>query len=129
MDIVEHDRERAVRRRLLERLADGPRDVLRRCVRVRLPHERPDSGRHRLVGRADRELSQDLDYRPIADALSVRQAPAAQDRYVELREGLGDETRLADACIRYNRDELATTLSESGLPHLSQKPELSGATD
>jgi hypothetical protein len=129
LDVVEHDREWTVRRRLLERLADRPRDVLRRRVRVRLPQERPYGRSSRLVGRADGKLPQDLDHGPVADALAVRQAAAAHHGCLELRQSLLDEPRLADARVGDNRDELAAALGESALPHLAQSPELSGAPD
>ena len=56
VDVLEDECEQPLARRLLERLADGPRNLLRRGLDLRLSEQRVDRGRSPLVGREDVEL-------------------------------------------------------------------------
>ncbi len=129
MDVVEHDDERPVSGRLLERLASGPRDLLRRCLQLGLAEKRPDYGRSRLVGREHAELFQDLDDGPVGDALAVRQAAAAHDVRVEPCQCLVDEPRLADPCVGHDGDELTAALVKRPRRSLAEEREFAEPAD
>ena len=129
VDIVEDDRQWVLGRRLLERLADGPGDLLRRRLLLRLPEQRADRGRRRLVVRDDAELLQDLDDRPVGDPLAVGETAAADDLCVTARQSLVDQARLADARLGDDRDELAAALHLRSLPGLSEQSELALPAD
>jgi hypothetical protein len=77
MDVVEHDHERPLRRRVLQGLAEGPRDLLRGRRRLRFAEQRADRLDSGLVRRQQVELLQHLDDRPIGDPLPVGEAPPA----------------------------------------------------
>ena len=129
LDVVEDDHERPLRRSLLQRLAEGPGDLLRRCRRLRLAEQRADRRRGGLVRRQHVELLQHLDDRPVGDPLAVGQAAAADDRRLDRRQSLRDEPGLADAGIADDRDQLAALLGLHALPRLPEERELALTAD
>ena len=91
LDVVEHDHQRPLRRGLLQRLAEGPGDLLRRRRRIALAEQRADRRRRSLVGRHEVELLQHFDDGPVGDPLAVREAATAHDRRVHGRDGLRNQ--------------------------------------
>ena len=91
LDVVEDDHERPLGRSLLQRLAEGPGDLLRRRRRLRLAQQRADRHRGGLVRGQHVELLQHLDDRPVRDPLAVGEAAAADDRRLDRGQKLGDE--------------------------------------
>jgi hypothetical protein len=83
MKIVDDDDERLLARRLLERLAKGPGDLVRRRRRLRLAQQRANGCRGGLVRGTHVEPLQHLDDRPIRDPLAVREAAATDDVRVD----------------------------------------------
>ena len=79
---------------------------------LRLGRRRPD---HRVGLDADRD--EDLDERPVRDALAVREAAAAEDvgRVADALEEVGDEARLADAGGAEEREEPARAIGDGVL--------------
>ena len=129
LDVVEDDHERPLRRSLLQRLAEGPGDLLRRCRRLRLAQQRADRRGGGLVRRQQVELLQHLDHRPVGDPLAVGEAAAADDRRLDRSQNLRDEPGLADARIADDRHQLAALLGLHALPCLPEDRELALASD
>ena len=109
VDVVEDDDERPLARSRLEQLAERPGDLLAGRRRTsRSPSRpriavaataRPPSSR---VGRDLRQLLDDLDDRPVGDALAVGQAAAAQRR-ARRRRAAEELGRRAATCRRRPR--------------------------
>ena len=129
LDVVEDDHERPLGRRLLQRLAKGPGDLLRRCRRLALAEQRADRRRGGLVRRQHVELLQHLDDRPVGDPLAVGEAAAADDGRLDRGQNLRDQPRLADAGIADDRHQLAAPLGLHALPRLPDERELALASD
>ena len=73
LDVVEHDHQRCL---LLEQLAEGPADLLRRRPDIRLAQQRTEPRRRRRIDRQYVELLDHLDHRPVGDPRPVRQTAA-----------------------------------------------------
>ena len=82
LDVVEHHDERPLGGSLLQRLAKGPRDVLRRVVASSRRAASGSTPRRPPRGAAGRAAS-DLDHRPVRDPLAVGKAAAADDRRLD----------------------------------------------
>ena len=100
LQVVDDDDLRTLGRARLEQAAEGE---------LRLRRRRAD---HRLGLDADRD--QDLDERPVRDALPVGEAAPAQDvgRVADALEEVGDEARLADAGRPEEREEPARAVGD-----------------
>ena len=125
VDVVEEHDQRPLRRRVLERLAEGPCDLLRRNAHVNRSQKRADRGGRFRVRRQRVELLQHLDHGPVGDSLAVGKAAAADGRCFDGGEGLCDEARFAHACIADDRHELAPPFVQRPLPclaHQAQAP-------
>ena len=83
LDVVEHDHERPLLRRVLHGLAEGPRDLLGRSRRVALAEQRADRRRGGLVRGRHVELLQHLHDRPVRDPLAVGGTAAEDDRRLD----------------------------------------------
>ena len=129
LDVVEDDHQRPFRRGVLQGLAERPRDLLRRCRRLRLAEQRADRRRGGLVRRQHVELLQHLDDRPVGDPLAVGEAAAAEDGRLDRSQQLRGEPRLADAGIADDRDQLAALLGLHALPCLPEDRELALTAD
>ena len=81
-----------------------------------LAEQRADRGGRGRVGREGVELLDHLDDRPVGDALAVGEAAAADNPGVDRGERLGDEPRLADACLADDRQQLTALLGSSARP-------------
>ncbi len=96
VDVVEDDHERQLRGGGLERLPHRPGGLRGRGRRIELAEEHRDRPLYPLVAARLAELLQDLDHRPVRDALAVGQAASAQHaRVFDGRKELRDESRLA----------------------------------
>ena len=103
-----HADERPRLRLLLEQLAEAPRRSPRPTRRCSISPSSERSGRAaRRSVRQRAELLQDLDHRPVRDALAVGEAAAAHDPRVDAGEELRREPRLADAGRAQDGEELA----------------------
>ena len=101
LDVVEDNDERPLGGGVLERLAEGPSDLLAGRRRFCLAEQRPDRGRGGLVRRQDAELLQHLDDRPVGDALAV--GKAARRARPSLRSTDQELRRRAATCRRRHR--------------------------
>src|SRR5206468_1679970 len=107
VDVVEDTDERLLRRRSFEQLPERPGDLLARADDV-VTEQRADPLRRRTLELDVRQLLDDLDDRPVGDALAVGQTPAPNDsRLVQRGQELGRESRLADAGAAEDREQLA----------------------
>ena len=129
LDVVEHRDERPLGRSVLQRLAERPRDVLRRRWRLALAEQRADRRGGGLLDGQQVELLQHLDHRPVRDPLAVGKAAATDDRRLDRGQKLRREPRLADAGIADDRDQLATLLGPHALPSNLQDRELALTAD
>ena len=77
LDVVEDDEEWPLCRSVLQRLADGPGDLLRGCCYVSLAKQRTDRRGRGLVRRQHGELLQHLHDRPVGNPLAVGKAASA----------------------------------------------------
>ena len=117
------------RRLLLEQLAEGPGDLLRRRRRLRLPQQRADRRRGGRIGRQRAQLLQHLHHRPVGDPRPVGQAAAADDRCLDHRQRLGRQPRLAETRVSDDRHQLAAPLRQRPRPGLAQQCQLALAAD
>ena len=99
----------------LERLAGGPRGLGRRRRNVDLAEHGRERAADRDVGGERRELLQDLDERPVRDALAVREAAARRTVAPATGEELVDEARLADAGVAEDREQTAAAVAHGAL--------------
>ncbi len=114
LDVVEDAEERLLGRPRLQQLAEGPGDLVGRRHRVSFTQHGlkgvPGGAVDERLG--SRDLFDDLDDRPVGDALAVGEAAAADHRRaVDPAQELGDEPRLADACRPQDREEMAGALA------------------
>ena len=107
LDVVEDDDERLLRRRVLERLAERPGDLVRGRGARRSGRAGADRRRGEYRSTGPVELLEHLDDRPVADPLPVREATAARDRRRAEPRNLRGEPRLADAGLTDDGDQLA----------------------
>jgi hypothetical protein len=126
LDVVEDDDERCL---LLQQLAERPGDLLRTDDTVGLAKQRADRVRGAGVLGPPSELLDDLDDRPVGDAVAVRRAPAAHNSRVDLAQSLRDEARLADARVADDGHELAPLLTRRALPRLADRRHLALSPD
>ena len=79
----------------------------------------------------DADRDQDLDERPVGDALAVREAAAAQDvgRVADALEEVGDEARLADPGRPEQREEPARAVGDGVLEVAPETLALALASD
>jgi hypothetical protein len=129
MDVVEHDDERLRPCRLLERLADRPRELLGADPCVALAQERPDRRRDPRVVGNEPKLLQDLDHGPVRDPVPVRQAAALNRRRLDIPQRLGDQPRLPDPCLADDRHQLAAPVVTYPPPRLAHERQLALAAD
>ena len=129
VDVVEHHGQWLRRRSVLECLAEGPGDLLRRRGGLGVPEQRPNRRRRFGVRWQHVELLQHLDHRPVRDPLAVGQATPAHDPRLERRERLRGQACLSHACVADDRDELAELLRPSPLPGAVSQRELPLAAD
>ena len=118
LDVVEDDDQRSLRRGLLERLAERPRDLVRGRRRVVLSEQRADGEGRGLVRGPQSELLQDLDHGEVGDPLAVGKATTADDVRLDRGQRLHDEPGLADTGVADDRNERAAALGLHPLPRL-----------
>ena len=121
LDVVEHDNEW---RLLLEQLAKGPADLLRRRPDIRLAQQRTERRRRSRIGRHHVELFDHFDDRPVGDPCPVRQTATPHHPRHDRRQRLRREPRLPDPRITHDRDQLAALLRHRPLPSAREQPEL-----
>ena len=114
---------------LLQRLAEGPGDLLRRRRRLALAEQRADRHRGGLLRGQQVELLQHLDHRPVRDPLAVGQAAAAHDHRLDRCQNLRGEPGLADTGVADDRHQLAALLGLHALPCFPDERELALASD
>ena len=83
----------------LERLPEGPGNLLGGSRHFRLAEQRADHDAGGRFGRRHVELLQYLGHRPVGDPLAVGQATAADDCRLDRSQSLCDEPRLSDTGI------------------------------
>ena len=127
VDVVEDADDR---RRLLEQLAERPRDLVRRRRLIGLAEQRRNGGRRARVGGTPAELQHDFDERPVRDPFAVREAAPSDDSdVVERRDELGGEPRLADSRGTKNGEEMACGLRTHAFPCVVESAPLALTTD
>ena len=116
-----HD-ERPLRGDRLEQLAERPGDLLARGAQLPLAEQGADRRRARdRVAASLGQLLDDLDDRPVRDALAVGEAAAAHDgASSSAARNSADEARLADAGGAEDREELARALATARAPDASR---------
>ena len=111
VDVVEDTNERRFGRCLLERLAKGPGDLVRRRRLLRVTENGGDCGGGRLVRRPRSELEERLGHGPVGDSFAVGEAASTHDLGVEAGEELVHESRFTDAGGPEDREELARAVA------------------
>src|SRR5439155_19937885 len=99
MDVLDDERDGALAGTPLERLPNRPEDVLRRNCRKRTVELVLGVG-----------FAEDLDQRPVGDALAVRETAAREHRRLvtKHRRQLAGKPRLADSRRTEDGDEVAS---------------------
>jgi hypothetical protein len=127
LNVVEDGDQRGL---LLKQLADGPGDFLSRCWSgFRLTEERGDGRGCYRVGRKRLELLDQLDHRPIGDALAVREATPLDDPALNGIKRFGNKARLPNAGFADDSEEHASLVGERPLPGASDCGEFLVAAD
>ncbi len=129
LDVIEHDHDWSLRRGMVQRLAEGPGDLVCRRHGLALAEQRTDRRRGGRLRRQRVELLQDLDDRPVRDPVAVGEAAAADDRRLERCETLRNQARLPDAGLPDDRDELAAPLRLHCVPRFPEELALALAPD
>ena len=132
LDVVEDANEWLLGRPGLEQLAERPRDLVRGGGHVSLAEHGFEGFRSRAVHERLRiwNLLDDLDDRPVGDAVSVGKAAAPDDgSSVERGHELRDQPRLADSGRAEDGDEMAGSFGRCGLEGVLEELQLPVAPD
>ena len=124
VDVVEHAHDRVLLCALLQKLAEGPRDLLGGRRLVRLTEKRAERCACGSLGGQRPELPHDLDHRAVRDPLPVGEAAAAHNARLDPREELRGQSRLSDARCSENREQLARTVRYRSTERFAQASEL-----
>jgi hypothetical protein len=129
LDVIEDDHEGLLRSRVLQRLPERPRDVLRGRGGVALAQQGADRRDGRFVRRERVDLLQHLDDWPVRDAFAVRRAARVNGRRTRPLQRLADQPGLPDTGVPDDRDQLAALLLARVYPRASQQLELVAPAD